>query len=178
MENRGASNKADIDGAVDLLPAVEPLALRGAMGSFLTGVTIVTTRSETGEPYGLTVNSFNSVSLDPPLVLWSLDHATDKLDLFRNSAGFVVNVMAAASTDMIWRFAKTETDRFDNTDWEWGASNQPVLNDAIVSFECRLWAEYPGGDHAIFVGEVINIKQSTGAPAAFFKGKLGVYEGE
>ena len=177
MNNSDAPNHADPASAPDTISPVAALDLRNAMGSFLTGVTIVTTRNEVGEPYGLTVNSFNSVSLDPPLVLWSLDHATDKTHLFRKSAGFVVNVMAADATDMIWRFAKAETDRFNGADWQWGPTNQPVLNEAIVSFECRLWAEYPGGDHAIFVGEVVNIAQSDGAPAAFFKGKLGAYEG-
>lgn len=177
MENNDLRITADTDNSSDMLPPVAPLELRNAMGSFLTGVTIVTTRNDVGDPYGLTVNSFNSVSLDPPLVLWSLDHANDKLQLFRNSAGFVVNVMGADATDLIWRFAKAETDRFDKTDWHWGPSGQPVLDDAIVSFECRLWAEYPGGDHAIFVGEVLNIAQTDGTPAAFFKGKLGAYEG-
>ena len=160
---------------VDSLPTVDPLELRNAMGSFLTGVTIVTAKTLDGEPYGLTVNSFNSVSLDPPLVLWSLDNGTGKADLFRQAGGFTVNVMGAASTDLIWLFAKQNTERFSETKWHLGKSAQPVLDDALVSFECRLWAEYPGGDHAIFVGEVVNISSQDGDPAAFFKGKLGTY---
>ncbi len=177
MDDSNAQTEPASNDILDRLTVVDPLALRNAMGSFLTGVTIVTTRNEAGEPYGLTVNSFNSVSLDPPLVLWSLDHSSDKIDMFRKAAAFTVNVMGADESDMIWRFAKAETDRFDNTNWHWGENQQPVLDDALVSFECRLWAEYPGGDHAIFVGEVLNITQSDGKPAAFFKGKLGAYDG-
>ena len=152
---------------------VDPMALRAAMGSFLTGVTIVTARNEQGEPYGLTVNSFNSVSLNPPLVLWSLDLRNDKLDLFRNAGGFTVNVMRADQEDLIWLFARAETERFVDTNWHWGVSGQPVLQNTLLSLECREWAEYPGGDHIIFVGEVVNIDASEGAPAAFFKGQLG-----
>ncbi len=154
---------------------VEPIALRAAMGAFLTGVTIVTARNERGEPYGLTVNSFNSVSLNPPLVLWSLDLSNDKLDLFRNAGGFTVNIMRADQEELIWLFARAETDRFAKTDWHWGVSGQPVLCNTLLSLECREWAEYPGGDHTIFVGEVVNINASEGAPAAFFKGQLSAH---
>ena len=172
--SNNTNDAAPID-TIETMPAVDPLELRNAMGSFLTGVTIVTAQTPGGEPYGLTVNSFNSVSLDPPLVLWSLDNATGKADLFRQAGGFTVNVMGSDSTDLIWLFAKQNTERFSETRWHLGKSAQPVLDDALVSFECRLWAEYPGGDHAIFVGEVINISSHDGAPAAFFKGKLGAY---
>ena len=154
---------------------VDPMALRAAMGSFLTGVTIVTARNEQGEPYGLTVNSFNSVSLNPPLVLWSLDLRNDKLDLFRNAGGFTVNIMRADQEELIWLFARTESERFADTDWHWGVSGQPVLHNTLLSLECREWAEYPGGDHTIFVGEVVNINASEGAPAAFFNGQLGAH---
>ena len=149
--------------------------LRDAMSRFLTGVTIVTTRGFDGEPYGLTVNSFNSVSLDPPLVLWSLDLGHDKADLFRRSGGFTVNIMAGDSSDLIRRFAATDAERFSGTDWHWGQSGQPVLDSALASMECRMWAEYPGGDHVIFVGEVINIRIRDGQPAAYFKGQLSAY---
>ena len=161
---------------VAALPPVEAAALREAMGSFLTGVTIVTARNEAGEPYGLTVNSFNSVSLDPPLVLWSLDLRNDKLDLFRNAGGFTVNIMQAEQDDLIWLFAKADTERFAQTQWHWGVSNQPVLDNTLVSLECRAWAEYDGGDHIIFVGEVLNINAAKGTPAAFFDGRLGAYQ--
>ena len=149
---------------------------RTAMGYFLTGVTIVTTRG-IDQPYGLTVNSFNSVSLDPPLVLWSLDLGHDRADLFRNAGGFTVNVMGADSAcdELIRKFSKSDADRFSSANWHSGASGQPVLTDAIASLECRLWAEYPGGDHVIFIGEVLNISTRDGRPVAYFKGQLSAF---
>jgi 3-hydroxy-9,10-secoandrosta-1,3,5(10)-triene-9,17-dione monooxygenase reductase component len=174
MQNTNTNNN-EAELAASLAP-VEPVALRQAMGSFLTGVTVVTARNEQGLPYGLTVNSFNSVSLDPPLVLWSLDKRNDKLDLFRNAGGFTVNIMRADQEDLIWLFARAESERFADTKWSWGVSNQPVLSNTLVSLECRAWAEYPGGDHVIFVGEVVNIVSSEGSPAAFFEGQLGAYQ--
>ena len=155
--------------------AVAGQQLRDAMGSFLTGVTIVTARSEDGTPYGLTVNSFNSVSLDPPLVLWSLDLKNNRTDLFRSAKGFTVNIMPASSESLIRKFAAADADRFNDTIWHWGVSKQPVLDEALTSLECRLWAEYPGGDHAIFVGEVIDIRHGQGSPAAYFKGRLSAF---
>ena len=170
---------APIDGKEDQVAEVSrPVAaadLRDAMSRFLTGVTIVTTRGIDGTPYGLTVNSFNSVSLDPPLVLWSLDLSHDRADMFRRAGGFTVNIMAGDSMDLIRRFASADADRFTDTDWHWGKTGQPVLDSALASMECRLWAEYPGGDHVIFVGEVINIRTRDGHPAAYYKGQLSAY---
>ncbi|ADE38676.1 flavin reductase family protein [Candidatus Puniceispirillum marinum] len=154
---------------------VEPLEMRNAMGKFLTGVTIVTIIQTDGTPYGLTVNSFNSVSLDPPLVLWSLDNRNGNLQAFRDADGFVVNVMASAQADLCGRFASQTPNRFDGVDWERGVSGHPVLNGCLASFDCRHWTEYEGGDHTIFIGEVVSIKQQEGTPAAYFSGKLGHY---
>jgi len=154
---------------------VAAASLRDAMSQFLTGVTIVTTRGLDGTPYGLTVNSFNSVSLDPPLVLWSLDLGHDRADVFRRAGGFTVNIMAGDSAALIKRFAASDADRFSDADWNWGCAGQPVLNDALASMECRLWAEYPGGDHVIFVGEVVNIRTREGRPAAYYKGQLSAF---
>ena len=157
------------------LTPVSGQQLRDAMGAFLTGVTIVTARDQDGTPYGLTVNSFNSVSLDPPLVLWSLDLKNGRTDLFRAAEGFTVNIMPASCENLIRKFAMADEDRFEGTDWHWGKTQQPVLDDALASLECRLWAEYPGGDHAIFIGEVIHIRQGEGQPAAYFKGRLSAF---
>ena len=163
----------------DILQTSGPVtadAFRNAMGHFLTRVTIVTARCPSaGTPYGLTVSSFNSVSLDPPLILWSLDLGNDRATLFREAAGFTVNVLPSGCEDLIRTFAAPDAERFSNTAWHWGKTGQPVLDEAIASFECRLWAEYPGGDHAIFVGEVIDITTRDGEAAAYFKGRLGTY---
>lgn len=154
---------------------VEPLEMRSAMGKFLTGVTIVTITLADGTPYGLTVNSFNSVSLDPPLVLWSLDNRNGNLKAFRDADGFVVNIMASDQADLCGRFASQTPNRFDGVAWEKGVTGHPVLNGCLASFDCRHWTEYEGGDHTIFIGEVITIKQEEGSPAAYFSGKLGHY---
>lgn len=161
-----------------ILPVAAPVAtldLRSAMGKFLTGVTVVTITQANGTPYGLTVNSFNSVSLDPPLVLWSLDKRNTHLQAFRDAGGFVVNVMASAQTELCRQFAGQSPERFDGVSWEKGVSGHPVLKGCLVSFECRHWVEYEGGDHTIFIGEVMSIQQQTGAAAAYFGGKLGHY---
>ena len=150
--------------------------LREVMGQYLTGVTIVTVAGPNKTPYGLTVNSFNSVSLSPPLILWSLDKRNEKLSLFRSAKGFAVNIMSADQLGLCQKFATAENDRFADCDWSFGRFQQPVLSQSLASLECKPWAEYDGGDHIIFVGEVMSIKQIEGKAAAFFQGKLGHYE--
>ena len=151
--------------------------LRSVMGCYLTGVTIVTVTGPDEEPYGLTVSSFNSVSLSPPLILWSLDNRNDRLSLFQDARGFAVNIMAANQLALCEKFAAADNDRFSNCDWRFGAYGQPLLDNALANLECRPWAEYDGGDHTIFVGEVMSIKRNKGKAAAFFNGKLGWHEG-
>ena len=156
-------------------PPVDGANLRRAMGRFLTGVTIITVCDAALCPYGLTVNSFNSVSLTPPLVLWSLDKRNLELQTFKKASGFAVNIMSAEQVDLCYRFAAAD-DRFTGCNWHIGNFGQPVLDDALVSMECRHWAEYDGGDHVIFVGEVLSIVEKNGAPLAFFEGKFGRYD--
>ena len=152
--------------------------LREVLSHYLTGVTIVTIIKPDGSPYGLTVNSFNSVSLAPPLILWSLDNKNSNLSLFENSAGFAINIMAADQTDLCRRFADKENERFIDVDWTVGTSGQPLITHALAHLECRQWQTYAGGDHTIFVGEVIHAQRISDRPAAaFFKGRLGYYEG-
>ena len=151
--------------------------LREVMSHYLTGVTIVTIIKPDGKPYGLTVNSFNSVSLAPPLILWSLDNKNSNLSLFKNSPGFAINIMAADQTDLCRRFAGKNNDRFIDVDWAFGTSGQPLITHALAHVECRPWQTYAGGDHTIFVGEVTNAQYLSDRPAAaFFKGQLGFYQ--
>ena len=150
--------------------------LRSVMGHYLTGVTIVTLTGPDQKPYGLTVTSFNSVSLSPPLILWSLDNRNERLSMFQGARGFAVNIMAADQLALCEKFASADNDRFSNCKWHFGPFNQPILENALASLECRPWAEYGGGDHTIFVGEVMSIKHGKGKAAAFFNGKLGQHE--
>ena len=161
------SNNADVSSS----------KLREVMSHYLTGVTIVTAKKPDGTPYGLTVNSFNSVSLAPPLILWSLDNKNSNLGLFENTIGFAINIMAADQTDLCRRFADKESDRFVGVDWTFGATGQPLITHALAHIECRPWQTYAGGDHTIFVGEVIHAQHVSDRPAAaFYKGQLGQYE--
>ena len=151
--------------------------LREVMSHYLTGVTIVTITKPDGSPYGLTVNSFNSVSLAPPLILWSLDNKNSNLGVFERTAGFAINIMAADQTDLCRHFAGKDSDRFVDIEWTTGTSGQPLITHALAPLECRPWHTYAGGDHTIFVGEVIHAQQvSDRPPAVFFKGQLGQYE--
>ncbi len=127
---------------------------RDALGSFATGVTIVTTRGKDGEPVGLTVNSFASVSLEPPLVLWSQSLYAQSLPAFQEASHFVVNVLAADQVELAKRFAGAHDNRFLNVEHIVPDHGAPVIASCAAHFECRNDARYYGGDHIIFLGRV------------------------
>jgi len=127
---------------------------RQALGSFATGVTIITTRAPDGEPLGLTVNSFNSVSLDPPMVLWSMAETALSLPIFRDAEYWAVHVLSSAQEDLSTRFAMRSEDKFAGLDLEEGIGGIPMLTNCTARFQCKTAFQYEGGDHVIFVGEV------------------------
>ncbi len=127
---------------------------RDALGTFATGVTIVTTRGRDGEPVGLTVNSFTSVSLEPPLVLWSQSLYGQSLPAFQEASHFVVNVLAADQVELAKRFAGQHDDRFLDVAHIVPDHGAPVIAGCAAHFECRNEARYYGGDHIIFLGRV------------------------
>ena len=136
-------------------PAAEyGLDLRRTLGSFATGVTVITTRTADGEPIGLTISSFNSVSLDPPLILWSLSLNSPNLDAFRCASHYAVNVLAADQQWLSDRFAARRADRFADLPQQAGLGDVPLLEGCCAWFECANDTQYPGGDHLIFVGRV------------------------
>lgn len=145
-------------------------ALRAALGSFATGVTIVTT-CHNGRNVGLTANSFNSVSLDPPLVLWSLAKKSSNIDAFTNTGAFAVHILSAEQEDLSNRFATSGIDKFADLDFEVGEANVPLLRECAARFECQIAYRYDGGDHVIFVGEVLNLDHSAKEPLLFHQGK-------
>lgn len=149
----------------------DPLEFRKALGSFATGVTIITTRAPDGTPLGLTVNSFNSVSLNPPLVLWSLDSNSLNLAAFQSASHWAVHVLAADQEPLSGRFARRGEDKFVGLDLETGAGNIPLLPGCSARFQCRTAFQYEGGDHVIFVGEVVNFDRSDAAPLVFHGGR-------
>ncbi|QZD86502.1 flavin reductase family protein [Qipengyuania psychrotolerans] len=148
----------------------DPQAFRSALGSFVTGVTIVTARDEDGRPVGLTANSFNSVSLDPPMVLWSLSLHSGSLPVFREAECWAVHVLAADQQAMSDRFAQPRQDKFDGLDIADGPEGAPLIEGYAARFGCRARFEYEGGDHAIFLGEVIDFERREAEPLIYHSG--------
>ena len=151
-------------------PEIDPRAFRDALGCFATGVTIVTTLGPGEEKVGLTVNSFSSVSLDPPLILWSLQLNAASLKAFRLCDGFAVNILAADQKDICMNFAKPREDKFEGIACTAGVGGIPLIDGAFVQFECRTEARFPGGDHEVYVGRVLNINVEDKDPLVYFRG--------
>jgi flavin reductase (DIM6/NTAB) family NADH-FMN oxidoreductase RutF len=147
-----------------------PDELRQALGRFVTGVTIVTCRDANGEPVGLTANSFNALSLDPPLVLWSLRQASSTIDAFTNASHFAVNVLAAAQVDLSRRFARPSSAEFAAGEWADGQGGAPLLAGCVAVFECRRRSHHAAGDHVLFIGEVERIGGSSATPLVYHAG--------
>ncbi len=152
-------------------------AFRTALGRFVTGVTVVTAVAETGEPVGLTANSFNSVSLDPPLVLWSLSRRSASLPVFERASHFAVNVLSVEQKALSDRFARRDVDRFRGVSWHPGAGGAPVLAGCAAVFECRCEQRFEGGDHVIFLGHVERFDHEERTPLAFHAGAYARPEG-
>ena len=127
---------------------------RAALAMFATGVTIVTARTASGEPVGVTANSFNSVSIDPPLVLWSLSRQAGSMPAFARGSHYAINILAAEQRALAERFASKDVDRFEGVSFRPGACGAPLLDGAAAVFECFNRSRYEEGDHVIFVGEV------------------------
>jgi 4-hydroxyphenylacetate 3-hydroxylase, reductase component len=150
---------------------LDPRAFRSALGTFATGVTVMTTVSSTGELVGNTASSFNSVSLDPPLVLWSLARKAFSFETYRTAKYFAVNVLREGQDDLSARFSKSSGDKWHGIDYETWDTGCPILPNALAIFECKLNQTYDGGDHAIFVGEVLKFDHDPkGKPLVFWRG--------
>ena len=146
-------------------------AFRAALGSFATGVTVATTLDESGEPVGVTASSFNSVSLDPPMVLWSLAKDSRSLEAFEQSGHFAIHVLAATQDALSDRFARRGADKFADMDWTKGRLGSPVFTEHAALFECTTRHLYEGGDHIIMVGEVVDFEARDEAPLLFHAGR-------
>jgi len=151
-------------------PAIEPTALRAALGRFATGVTIITCLDAAGERLGMTANSFNSLSLDPALVLWSLRQASPALPHFQAARHFAVNVLAENQVALSRRFAKRDIDRFAEGLWRPGLGGAPVLAACAAVFECETVSHQVAGDHVLFIGQVQRLDESALAPLVFQAG--------
>lgn len=152
----------------------DPVELRRALGRFATGVTIVTTCTDDGRLEGLTANSFTSVSLDPPLVLWSLNRSARSLSSFRSARWFAVNVLGSHQSGLSSRFAGAMADRFAGLEFAVGLGGCPVLLDGIAHFECSVHDQVDAGDHVIFLGRVERMRHRDGTPLLYSAGRYCV----
>lgn len=155
--------------APDALPFT-PDEFRATLGQFATGVTIVTARDAEGRLIGLTANSFNSVSLSPPLVLWSLARQSSSMPGFLSATHYAINVLASDQRPLAERFARKGIDRFEGAPWRPGLTGAPVIDGAVAVFECRHRSQHDEGDHVIFVGHVQHCRRRVGAAPLLFHG--------
>ena len=146
---------------------------RQALGQFATGVTVITTRLADGSFRGLTASSFNSVSLDPPLVLWSLANTANSMPIFTGNSHYVINVLNAQQAHLAKRFATRGVDPWEGLEYELSRTGQPIIKGASAWFECHNRSRYPEGDHVIFVGEVEDCAVHPHSALLFHGGRFG-----
>ena len=151
-------------------PAFAAADFRAALAMFATGVTIVTALDAEGQPIGLTANSFNSVSMEPPLVLWSLSRHAGSMPSFRHGSHYAINILSADQKALAERFASQNVERFEGVAHRPGASGAPLVDGAAAHFECFNRSRYEEGDHVIFVGEVEHCERDAGAQPLIFHG--------
>jgi flavin reductase (DIM6/NTAB) family NADH-FMN oxidoreductase RutF len=144
------------------------LQFRRALGRFPTGVCVITAEAPGHRPFGLTVNSFASLSLAPPLVLWSLQKSSDTMDAFRIATHYCVNVLSHEQQPLSTRFARKAEHALHEGEYHRGSTGLPVLQGALASFECAIDARHDGGDHIILVGRVLALEASAGGRALVF----------
>ncbi len=149
---------------------------RDCLGKFATGVTVVTCRDAAGVPVGITVNSFSSVSLEPPLILWNIAKVSRALDAYLAAEHFGISVLTAAQEPLSAHFARSDNGHFDNVDHDLTERGVPRLADALAWFECRTFDTHDCGDHFIIVGEVIDYEAAEGQPLLFFAGQYAALD--
>lgn len=155
----------------DTLPSFDGRAFRDALGSFATGVALITTTGDAG-PVGIMVNSFASVSLDPPLVLWSIANGSKRKPAFEGNPHSVIHILSAAQQAACMGFTK-DAYAFDGLDYTPSATGMPVIRDSIAHFECTHYASHLAGDHTIIIARVTHVATGDGDPLVFHKGAFG-----
>ncbi len=149
------------------------LAFRRSLGEFATGVAVITAQGQSEGLIGMTMSSFNSVSLDPPLVLFSVDRRAHSLPAMQGARGFAVNVLGREQEDISNRFARALTDKWGDVRRSVGHAEAPLITGALAHFECEPYAQHDGGDHVIFVVRVLRhaVRAGNPAPLIFFRGR-------
>lgn len=151
----------------------DPAEFRSALGRFATGVTIITTVDGQGRRYGVTANSYNSVSLDPPLVLWSLAKTSRSLDAFMACEAFAIHILSAAQEELAMRFAsRGDADKFAGLHVREGHGGVPLFDECAAHLECLTENRFEAGDHIIFLGRVVNFERCDSDPLIFHDGRF------
>jgi flavin reductase (DIM6/NTAB) family NADH-FMN oxidoreductase RutF len=158
--------------------SLDPRDFRRALGTYATGVTIITAADDAGKPHGLTCNSFTSVSLNPPLVLWSLVVYSRNMSVFQNASHFAVNVLGASQKALAVKFATPSSCKFEEVDWAPGLGGAPLLSGTVAHFQCRTVDRYYGGDHVIFLGAVEAYSYNRDEALLFARSGYGRFVGE
>tara|TARA_B100000886_G_scaffold200797_1_gene138572 strand:- start:675 stop:1142 length:468 start_codon:yes stop_codon:yes gene_type:complete len=146
--------------------------LKKTLGKYLTGVTIVTSTDHDGNPIGMTVNSFTSVSLQPSLVLWCIDKKQPSYNSFMNANGYAVNILSKDQNDLCYKFASQLDDKFENVNWKRSENGFPLVKNSLAWFDCKKWNYYSGGDHQILVGEVTSFDSFELEPLTYWNGQI------
>jgi flavin reductase (DIM6/NTAB) family NADH-FMN oxidoreductase RutF len=149
---------------------IDPMKFRRALGNFATGVTIMTAQNEQGEKVGVTANSFNSVSLDPPLILWSIDKKSSSFPVFEQATHFAVNVLSGSQIELSNKFSRRNLDKYEGTNHLEGAGLAPLLENCSAVFECERHQIIEGGDHWIIIGKVVNFHDEGRSPLLYHQG--------
>ncbi len=160
------------DAQEDRQTPIDERAFRDVMGRFASGVTVVTTVANDGAPVGVTVSSFSSVSLKPPLVLWSLGLRAPSLPVFRGAGRFAVNILPGTQRHLCEQFARPSPDKFSGVAYRRDSNGLPLLDGAVAQIICSTWRRYPGGDHEIFVGRVQALRAWDHDPLVIYRGSL------
>ena len=149
---------------------IDPMKFRRALGNFATGVTIMTAQNAEGEKVGVTANSFNSVSLDPALILWSIDKKSSSFHVFEQATHFAVNVLSGSQIELSNKFSRRNIDKYDGTSHREGAGGAPILAHCSAVFECERHQIIEGGDHWIIIGKVVNFHDEGRSPLVYHQG--------
>ncbi len=149
---------------------IDPMKFRRALGNFATGVTIMTAQNAEGEKVGVTANSFNSVSLDPALILWSIDKNSSSFHVFEQATHFAVNILSGSQIELSNKFARRNIDKYDGTSYRAGAGQAPILEHCSAVFECERHQIIDGGDHWIIIGKVVNFHDEGRSPLVYHQG--------
>lgn len=161
------------DAAVAVSPEDLQRQLRRVLGSYPTGVTVITTRDAAGDPVGMTANSFASVSLNPPLILWSVSRTALGFEAYSGANHFGINILAEDQADISNRFAKAGEDKFAEIKTTTGIGGIPMIESAAAQIECQTWTRYDGGDHLIIIGEAKAFRRWDRRPLLFVNGRYG-----